>query len=463
MPDLPHPLTFRSEIIQPLADSIRAGESCALVGVGSAGKSNLIRFLRDRADLREAYFGDEARRLLWLMVDCNALDSYDEPSLYAAMIDSLSRAVASRSDRGGLSSTLDDFYNTAVDLENKTGAFRALSRAVEAVKAARNFKLVFVLDDCDRLVEQAPLALFRRLRALRDESKYQLLYVTVTRRELSRLRPFSPEFESFFEIILVRSFAIGPYSEADAQHMLRRLIARLPQPRTLTPHEATRLIQTTGGHPGLMKAAFYASGAGERANDPNFVTALINDSSVMDECRKIWQSLEENERAGLAAALQGRTVSGPAQTSLAVKGLIRERTDGSHSIFCPPLEAYVSQQTHIPIPSPVAASAGVPVIEIFPGVRLVRAAGQEVKGLRQVEFELLCLLFERQGQACPRDQLLEKVALAESLEPSKLGSSVDMILDRAISELRRKLEPPGSPPLIVGAAGGGYKLVVGQL
>lgn len=461
MPDLPHPLTFRSEIIQPLADSIRASESCALVGVGSAGKSNIIRFLRDRPEAREKYFGDEARRLLWLMVDCNALDSYDERSLYVAMIDSLSRAVGDRSDMGALSARLEEFYNAAASPEDKAGAFRALSRAVEAVKAAGNFKLAFVLDDCDLLVEQAPLALFRRLRALRDESKYQLVYVTVTRRDLNRLRPFSPEFESFFEIILVRSFAIGPYSEADARYMLMRLAARLPQPRTLTPLEATRLIQATGGHPGLLKAAFYASRAGELANDPDFSAVLINDSSVTDECRKIWESLEDEERAGLGAALQSHAVSGPAQKSLTMKGLVRERTDGSHSIFCPVFEAWAAQKMGLSIPSPAAiARGGLPIVEIFPGVRLVRVDGREVKGLRRVEFELLCALFERQGEACPRDQLLEKAALAESLEPSKLGSSVDEVLDRAMVELRRKIEPPGLP-IIVSVAGGGYKLLRG--
>src|SRR6185503_14661310 len=159
-------------------------------------------------------------------------------------------------------------------------------------------------------------ALLRRLRALRDEFKYKLVYITVTRRELHRLRPHSPEFESFYEIIVVRSFAIGPYSDADARFMLDRLSARLPTPRPIDPAEARMLIQATGGHGGLIKAAFFAARAGEDALDPGLVDILVNESSVMDECRKIWESIEEEDHAGLIEAVNGRPITGEARGAL---------------------------------------------------------------------------------------------------------------------------------------------------
>jgi len=455
MPDLPLPLTFRSEIIEPLVESIRAGESCALVGVGSSGKSNIVRFLRERDDARQHYFGADARRLLWLMVDCNALDSYEEHSLYAAMIDSLTRAVsvAGHSDLGALNATLGDLYREAASPELRSGAFRALSRAVEAVKAAGNFQFVFILDDCDTLVQKGQAALFRRLRALRDDSKYQLVYITVTRRELHRLRPTSPEFESFFEIAVMRSFAIGPYSDADARFMLARLAARLPQPRQLDSLSADRLLAATGGHPGMLKAAFFATRAGETALEPDLMETLTDDSAVMDECRKIWDSLEEEDHAGLAAALQGKPVTGPALGALMAKGLIRERTDGTHAILCQPLEAYVAQKIGIIATTPPpTAKGGLPVIEIFPGVKLVRVGGREVAGLSRVEFDLLCVLVEKRGQACSRRQLLDRVFAAEPRGASELEAA----LDRAIAELKHKIEPPGVQ-VIVSAPGGGYK------
>jgi ABC-type protease/lipase transport system fused ATPase/permease subunit len=42
---LPIPVSFRAETVQQVVRLLRSGESCALVGVGSSGKSNIARHL----------------------------------------------------------------------------------------------------------------------------------------------------------------------------------------------------------------------------------------------------------------------------------------------------------------------------------------------------------------------------------------------------------------------------------
>ena len=462
MPDLPLPLTFRAELIELITEAIGAGESCALVGVGSSGKSNVVRFLRDRADAREHYFGDAARRLLWLMVDCNSLDSLDEPGLFTAMIDSLSRAVAARSDLGALTQTLDGLFKETASPGGATFAFRNLHRALETVRAAGDFQFAFVLDDCDKLIQTAPPALLRRLRALRDDFKYKLVYLTVTRRELHRLRQHSPEFESFFEILVVRSFAIGPYAEADARFMLDRLAARLPQPRTFSADEARALIRATGGHGGLLKAVFFATRAGEDSLDPDLIERLSDDSSVMDECRKIWDSIETEDHVGLIDAVSGKPIAGEARNSLMAKGLVHERTDGSHAIFAPVFENYVRGKAGLPFLSPTpphSHTQSEPRLEIYQGTRLVRIDGKDVT-MTRAEFEVLVLLVQYRGKDVRREDLLERVLNAETYEPSGLGKTVDGVLDVAVLELKAKLETHGfAKPAIAGVKGGGYKMI----
>ncbi len=460
MPDLPLPLTFRAELIELIAEAISAGESCALVGVGSSGKSNVVRFLRDRADAREHYFGNAARRLLWLMVDCNALDAYDEPGLFLALIDSLARAVAARSDLGALAQPLDNLFKDTASSGGSVFAYRNLHRALEAVRTAGDFQFAFVLDDCDKLIQVAPPSLLRRLRALRDDFKYKLIYVTVTRRELHRLRPHSPEFESFFEIIVGRSFAIGPYAEADARYMLDRLNARLPQPRKFDPLEARLLIQAAGGHGGLLRAAFFATRAGEEALEPDLVDRLTNDSSLMDECRKIWESIEAEDHAGLISAVTGQPLAGSARNALMAKGLVHERTDGTHAIFSPVFENYVRQKAGLPVGARQTgphAPAG-PRLVIYQGARFASVDGKDL-ALTRAEFEVLCLLYERRGRDVRREELLERVLHAETHEPSHLGGNLDEILDRAAAELKNKLELHGfTRPVIMPVGGGGYRM-----
>lgn len=466
MPDLPLPLTFRAELIQLITEAIGAGECCALVGVGSSGKSNVVRFLRDRADARDHYFGEAARRLLWIMVDCNALDEYDEPSLFMAMIDGLARAAAARTDMGSVASALDDLFRETAAPAGAGLAYRNLHRALEMVRALGDYQFAFVLDDCDKLIQVAPLSLLRRLRALRDDFKYKLVYITVTRRELHRLRPHSPEFESFFEIIVVRSFAIGPYAEADARFALDRLGARLTPPRSLTPDQSRLLMLATGGHAGLLKAAFFATHAGDDALDVNLIQQLTEDSSAMDECRKIWESVELEDQEGLMAAASGQAVTGEARNSLMAKGLVYERNDETHALFSPVFENYVRQKAGLPLLTPTGRDPLVketpmrdqPTLEIYQGSRLVRVNGVEIP-MTQAEFNVLCLLYEYRGSNVRREDLLETTLAAETYEASGLSNTVDGVLDVAVLELKQKLEANGfGKPAIVGIRGGGYKL-----
>lgn len=465
MPDLPLPLTFRSELIELIATSVAAGESCALVGVGSSGKSNVVRFLRDRADAREHYFGAAARRLLWLLVDCNALDAYDEPSLFRAMLEAMQAAVRGRSDLGSIAEDVAGLSRQAAAPGADTAAFRNLRRAVELLRTAGDFQCAFVLDDCDQLVAAAPPVLLRRLRALRDDFKYKIVYIAVTRRELVDLRPPSPEFEAYYEMMVVRSFAVGPYAEADARFMLDRLGARMPQPQALEPAAARRLISATGGHGGLLKAAYFVTRAGQDALQPDLVDLLTAHPSLVDECGKIWDSLDRRDHDGLLAAAAGKPVPAGARLPLLAKGLLHERTDDTHAVFCPVFENFVRRKADLP-PQTVGQVDGRPPqsrqpeprLEIYQGSRLVRVNGQDLP-MTRAEFEILCRLYERRGLDCRREDLLERVLNAETAEPSLLGKTVDETLDRAAAELGRKLEANGfARPSVIPIPAGGYKM-----
>lgn len=84
--------------------------------------------------------------------------------------------------------------------------------------------------------------------------------------------------------------------------------------------------------------------------------------------------------------------------------------------------------------------------------RVISPAGEQPLGY--YESEILRLLFERVGQAVPRNELLERI----------WGSGVypaDRTVDNHVVSLRRKLEPdPKNPKHILTAHAVGYKLVL---
>ena len=68
----PLPLDFRQEVLGELTNCIENGQSCAIIGVASVGKSNVLRFLM-REDVREHYFIDRSSSIQLLYIDGNSL------------------------------------------------------------------------------------------------------------------------------------------------------------------------------------------------------------------------------------------------------------------------------------------------------------------------------------------------------------------------------------------------------
>src|SRR5512137_2558319 len=92
MPDLLPPVKFREEILEPASGLLRAGESCALVGVSGAGKSTIARHLT-RADVRQHYFGVRAAQVFVLYLNCKTLAQQPPSALYLHVLEQLIRTA----------------------------------------------------------------------------------------------------------------------------------------------------------------------------------------------------------------------------------------------------------------------------------------------------------------------------------------------------------------------------------
>jgi DNA-binding winged helix-turn-helix (wHTH) protein len=241
------------------------------------------------------------------------------------------------------------------------------------------------------------------------------------------------------------------------------LAARLPHPHALEPEVVRALINATGGHGGLLKAAFFVTQAGETALEPDLIESLSTNPSLIDECHKIWDSLDKRDHDGLLAAVANKPIPPNAQTPLMAKGLLIERTDDTHAIFCPVFENYVRQKAGLPLVGTTPLESArrpepEPHLEIYQGSRLVRINKQEIV-MTRAEFELLCRLVEMRGKDCRREDLLERVLAAETAEPSNWGKSIDDTLDQAAAEIKHKLEAHGfAQSIIVSVDGGGYRM-----
>jgi hypothetical protein len=457
MADVPIPVGFRAETLQQVVRLLRSGESCAVVGVGSSGKSNVARHLA-RADVRQEYFGPEADSTLIVYLNCKPLARRAPHDLYLHALDQMARALAE--NEGALHAhgqTVEALWQAA-EGQPEGLARRNLDQAVGLLAQAGARRIVVVLDDCDDLFALAPPVLFADLRGLRDNYKQLLVYLTLTRREPVFLRTNASEFEELFELLSApgHTIPVAPYLEADGLLMLRRLAQRQAPPRSLSESEALRLNALAGGHAGLLRALFFATQytptLAADALSPEQWVHLAEHADVEGECAKIWDSLEPEEQTDLGLVVRGEVPSRDGARRLERRGLVHVRLNGRTEIFSPIFERYIGNL----LKARAAARPPERTDVEFVGIgRQVRVNGSLVT-LLAPEYEILRCLTASRPEPCSRMQLIEAMRLAEHVERSeKIAGDPLRRLHEYVRQLKAKIGPAG--PLIQ-PGGDGYRL-----
>lgn len=436
MPDLLPPVKFREEILEPVAELLRAGESCGLVGVSSSGKTSIARHLT-RADVRLHYFGARAAQAFILYLNCKTLALQPPHALYLHALEQLIRAAEELDGNfTPLRPALNDLLLGA-QRSPETLAKRNLDRAIDRVVRAGAELIVGMLDDCDELLAKAPPALFTDLRELRDNHKRHIVYLTLTRREPAMLRRDLSEARQFTDLVAAADHVIPvtPYLEADAFFMIQRLSARQETAPLLSYSEKRRLYELSGGHPGLIRAIYQAV----RRNPPTLelVTAkqLTANAEVDDECSKILKSVEEVEQADLGRIAARATPTDDGLRRLKRRELVRVHSVGSQ-VFSPVFEAYLRLKFGV-------TSALTP-LEFFDATHYVRVQDQLITSLSWPEYIVLRHLYSRRPQVCHAAELIEAVRPAEMGKPEEraLGSSAER-LSQYILHIRAKIGSAG--------------------
>lgn len=438
------PTNFRASEVNEILDTLNAGESCTIVGIGSVGKSNLLRFL-GQEDVLHAKFGEESSSFLFVYLDANKLLKKSLWGLWELILHQLLLSLMDHGADDAAIQAIDNLHQRSTDPSTRHLALRYVDRAIRMVCRQLGLRVVFLIDEFDTLCRMLPARGFSALRALRDDHKYQLMYVVAVRLELSRLRKEIEEIEAFEELVSLNTIWLGPYLEDDARYMLRRLEAR--HTTRLDKETTEHLLAATGGHPGLLRAAYRVA----IDNPDDLSRALALSSLVEDECRRLWLSLSTEEQR--AIAMLANAVDSGSQQSDSLEPLRHKRVIGGtwadpSGIFSPLFAEYISERR------PVVGAR----IYVDRKRRIMWVNGRTVKKLSPLEYQFIEYLEARRGQVCSRDDL------AEHLYPEDvaLGAEgvTDARIDAIVKRVRKQIKSAGgNPKYVLTVRGHGFRLV----
>jgi energy-coupling factor transporter ATP-binding protein EcfA2 len=441
-------ITFRAELLEQVMPVLRAGECCSLVGTSGAGKSNLARFLR-RRDVQAQYWGEQ--QCWFVVVDTNGLALSQLPEavvLFESMLHHLLREAAARHIPPEPLAEMSRMHAELVRHPNEVLALRYLDRALGWLIEGHDVRIVFVFDQFDDLWKTMHARIFLNLRYLRDEFKYRLVYLVMTRERLQQLRERAKgdlaEVEAFWELFTANVFGVSVYGPRDTEEMIANMARR--RQVTLTPELRRITVEGSGGHPGLLRAIFWAAlgAAGAGGFEP------LTHPTVAEECAKIWHGLHPEERDLVRVLVAGEDVrqyDALVLEELRVKQLV---VADAPALFSPVFGAFVERQ----------GADGEPGLVLDTLLRKIWIDGRALElRLSPLEFRLLEHLARAAGAVCEREALLRAL-----YGDQEFFAKSDERLDAVVRRLRSSLgDDAREPRFIVVERGVGVRLANGRL
>ncbi len=351
------PSHYREEILKPLFDLLKSGESCYLIGAPSAGKTRLVDFIMgdnpdalrtgedyDRDWVKKKYLGEDIASKIWLVrMDMNNMRYEVDWSFqfYELMLYSILLTCNRNSSMEGISdlkTELAELDAQIIQSKDALTAHRLFGMAVNKICQIYNIQLCFLFDEFDVTYQTMPKEVFAQLRAIRDANKYRLLFVLFLRTLPEKLRD-PRENESFFELISRNMLGLGPYSKRDTLHIISQLEKRRDYN---SPREHREWIYiVSGGHPGLIQALFnILKEQPESISQMKDMEWFAKQETVREEFRKILEGLSTEEVSALRSFANGDIQSIPPSTGkqIKAKGLIKPLND--HIMLFSPMFAY---------------------------------------------------------------------------------------------------------------------------
>ena len=453
--------SYRAEQMKTLAGWIWRGVSGSVVGLGGAGKSNLLGFLCHRPEVLDSYLPAQAEPVVLIAVDLNNLPAHSLSTFYRVILRSFyeSRAaLTSSKNLLALQQTITDLYLANRAADDPFLCQSALRELLWHFQAQR-VRVVLVMDRFDKFCLSATPEMTDTLRGLRDSFKDTLSYLVGMRQEVVYLADPTVLGE-LYELLDTHVVWVGPMNESDA----RQMIAEETTPDMPSEEEISHLLALTGGYPALLKAACHWWLTTRPGGTTKWLAALQMERSINYRLCEIWTGLTQEEQFILSEVqkLQSRG-SGKTKreraglqkqahvlSRLAAKGLCQrvESFDNKWRIFSDLFTAYITN----------VSGRGRGQIWLDDTSGMLYQGQTLLEGLAPTRDALLRFFVKHPRLRHTKTELIMNAWHEEMRQEGVTDDS----LFQAIRALRQKIEPnPAKPVYIVtwrGKPEGGYQL-----
>lgn len=430
-----YPESTRFDEIEKILSFVKEGNSCQVVSVPGAGRSNLLGLLAYNKKVRVKHLGKEQENFHFVYLNFSEIRK--KPLVEATKFIFLN-LVDSLKERKMLKQyeVVNKIFKDSLFANDELVIFSGLKKTIDFLALEKNLTIVFLFDRFEDYIGVLDGDFFANLRILRNRAKYKFSVVFSLNRPLEDvLEPTL--FSDFYEFVAGKIVYLPLFDKTGVDFRISYL--EKITGKKLDKKLLDEVFQLTGGHSNLMRlCAESLLSAGQKFENKLILRRyLLEQKPVRSALFGIWNFLTPSEHALLA--------NGEFKDLLFLEnvGLLKENLI-TISLFTDYLKEKMQN---------LKADEKITISE----------TGEIVKGninisekLTSLEFKLLKFMLSNKNRVLEKEEIINAVW---GEQKTVLGVT-DQALDQLIFRLRKKIEEnPNAPIYLQTVKGRGFKFI----
>jgi len=429
-----YPEDTRFAEVERILNFVKEGNSCQIVSVPGAGRSNLLGLLAYNRNVRIKHVGEE-KQTQFHSVYLNFSEIRKRPLIDATKFIFLGLVDSLRERKKGEEyETANKIFKESIEFKDELVLFQGLKKTVDYLALEKDLTIIFLFDRFDEYVSVVDSEFFSNLRVMRNRAKYKFSVV------FSLNRPLEETLEAtfladFYEFVAGKIVYLPIYDKPGVDFRISYL-EKITN-KKLDKKLLQEVLELTGGHGNLVRLSAESLLATDQKFENKLILRkfLLEQKPVRNALAAIWNYLTPSEQTLLMES--GKTE----EKYLEDVGLVKNGflTISLFSDYIKEKLLVEKQDEHFTINE---------ASEILKGENVLSDK------LTSLEYRLLKFMIENKGRILEKEEIINAVYKEAK---TTLGVT-DQALDQLIFRLRKKIEEnPNVPQYIQTAKGRGFK------
>jgi len=430
-----YPAESRFSEIEKILIYIKNGNSCQIVGLPGAGRSNLLGLLSYNRSIREKHLGENQKWFHFVL--CNFSEIRKKPLfeaikfIFLSLVDSLRERKMEEEYE-----VLDKIFRNSVILHDDLILFQGLKKAIDFICIEKELTVVFLFDRFEEYLSALSPEFFSNLRILRNRAKYRFSLVFSLNRPLEDLIE-TMLFADFYEFLVGNIVYLSLLDKPGLDFRISYL--EKTSGHQFNDKTVKTIIDLTGGHGKLTRLCFEAVLKLNKLHilsNPELKKFLIEQKNIKGALYEIWNSLLPEEQKAL---ISHSPISNEYLTNA---GLIK-----NNKVAIPLFLDFIKENLNL-----LGINEKIVYASSTNEIKKGNLTLSEI--LTSSEFKLLKYLLQNENRIIERDEIIKAV-----WQDTKSREGVtDQALDQLVFRLRKKIEnDPNNPSHLQTVKGRGFR------